>query len=66
MLAVRVEFFIAVPEGNVVYHYTGSVWANPFVLAKDGKVLGCFCKQGAVERCHAQVLVRLWREKRGM
>jgi hypothetical protein len=29
----------------------------------DGKVLGCFCSQGGAERCHAQVLVRLWKEK---
>ena len=96
-------------EGNYVYHYKRSDWANPFVLSKDGKttivmigdredtkksryslkdsltryeayvranlwnrlneldgkVLGCFCKQ-LEESCHAQVLVRLWREKNGL
>ncbi len=28
-----------------------------------GKVLGCFCRQGPDLTCHAQVLVKLWREK---
>lgn len=100
------RIFVNRPEGNIVFHYKGSIWANPFVLSKNGittvvlkhnrenlraskyslqdslaryeahirttlwerldelngKVLGCFCKQGN-NNCHAQILTRLWREK---
>ena len=104
------RIFITVGGESEIFHYPGSVWANPYKLDQtgvpeivmngeiedikksryttresllryeeyvrrnlwnrlnelDGRTLGCFCKQGEVERCHAQVLVRLWREKNGL